>query len=316
MSTLGIDVSDWKRTLNASEINKVKEYALINEEFNNDIKEGVKDFQNLVLQHFESEDGNKNAVALVDAGWTTKSHAPLFNFLKKVGYENVRMFYIGLTSRETKIPLEFVDTFIFNKAKSRGINRQDVYYNRPVETLMMANHGRTRSFKKVNGYVEAVLDPIENTAFIENYFEIYENGIDAFFDEMVQNFSLSSPYHDHRSVAEELIARFWRNPTKDEARIWSQLDWEYDPLGNKTYPLAKPYQFSDAWHAFITGGKPDLYNQFWRGGAEKITSKEQMYVIEKAISARHQYSRFVKILPEGIKKTLAQFGARFTNRSK
>lgn len=313
LKELGFGKSDWDRVLSAQELGRVKHHALSGKKFNRDILQGVQKFQKLVLDHFKNEGDDSRGMALVDAGWTTKSHAPLYNFLKKSGFENVRLFYIGLTARETKIPADVVDTFIFNNAYNRGINRQNVYYNRPVEVLMMANHGRTRSFKKVNGTVEAVLDPVENAEFIENYFELYEKGIEAFFDEMSPNFEWSSPCHDHRSVAEELIARFWRNPTEDEARLWSKLDWEYDPLGKKTYPLAKPYRFKDAWSAFKLGRTPDLYSQFWRGGAEKITSQKEMYVIQKAISVRNFYSRAVRSLPDGIKKGMTKLGGRIIN---
>lgn len=313
LKELGFGKSDWDRVLSAQELRRVKHHALADEKFNRDILQGVQKFQKLVLDHFKNGGDDRRGMALIDAGWSTKSHAPLYNFLKNSGFENVRLFYIGLTARETKIPADVVDTFIFDNANNRGINRHNIYYNRPVEVLMMANHGRTRSFKKVNGTVEAVLDPVENAKFIENYFELYEKGIEAFFDEMSPNFKWSSPYHDHRSVAEELIARFWRNPTEEEARLWSKLDWEYDPLGKKTYPLAKPYRFKDAWRAFKLGRTPDLYSQFWRGGAEKITSQEEMYVIQKAITVRNLCDRTVRLLPDGIKKGITKFGSRFIN---
>ncbi|WP_158607383.1 HAD hydrolase-like protein [Rhodohalobacter sp. SW132] len=311
MKQLGFNESDWDRVLADDELEKIKNHAISDPAFNNEIVQGVKDFQKLTLEHFKDGEKESGSVALIDAGWTTNSHAPFYDFIKKSGYDKVRFFYIGLTAKKTKIPADVVDTFIFNNSVNRGINRQNVYYNRPVETLLMANHGRTRSFVKKNGSVEAVLDPPENREFIEGYFEQYEKGIMAFLEEMVPHFERSTPFHDHRSAAEELITRFWRKPTKDEAQLWSKLDWEYDPLGTKTYPLASPYRYTDAWKTFKEGKLPESYSQFWSGGAEQITPSNELFVMRKAVSARNFVNRVADKLPGTVKDVMIRPAARF-----
>lgn len=308
INKLGIGEQDWDRQLKRSELNQIRSLALEDEQFNTDILEGVKSFQALTYEYFKNGESEKGKAALVDTGWTTNSHYPLYTFLKKNLYPNLNLFYVGMTSRQPKIPLEDVNTFLFNVANDRGLKRKDVNYNRAVESLFLTNHGRTRSFKKVNGSIEAVLDPVENQDFIQKYFDLYKGGIMAFLKEMAPHFMESSPFHDHRFVAEAIIRRFWKDPTEEEARLWSQLEWESDPLGNNKHPLASPYRLKDAWTAFKEGKTPENHLQFWRGGAEMITPKKEKYVIGKAISARNFLGRVVKKLPGGVRTAIYRTG--------
>jgi len=308
LKKLGFDESEWNRPLNDDEIRRVRHLALKNEEFNKDILNGVKEFQKLTKEYLTQNKSSERKIALVDAGWTTNSHYPLYNFLKKLGFKDLRLFYIGLTARETKITVEAVDAFIFDVSRNLGLKRKGVFYNRAIESLLLTKHGRTRSFEKRNGSVLPVLDPVENEQFVRSYFDVYEQGVLAFIKEMAPNLKKSSPFHDHRFVAEALIRRFWKHPTDMEARVWSQLDWESDPLGNTTHPLASPYQFSDAWKAFKSGMPPEKYYQFWSGGAEKITPKWEIFAMRRAINARNVAGRIIKKMPEPVKNRIFRFG--------
>jgi FMN phosphatase YigB (HAD superfamily) len=307
MKNLGFNPADRDkdRELNAGEITKIRDFALHDPHFNEDILRGISDIRDLTLEYFQGEADLAHGTALVDTGWTTNSHAPLYRFLKKSGCTNLRLFYIGLTVTKPKIPAGDIDTFMFNRSANLGIMRKDVYYNRPIESLLMSDQGRTRSFVRDGNEILPVLDPRENEEFVDRYFDVYARGVNAFLQEMVPYFSTASSIHDLRSAAEEIVSRFWKEPTLDEAKVWSKLDWEYDPLGTKTYPLARPYRISDSWSAFRTGEIPECYKQFWKGGAEKLTPKNSMFVIQKFIAGRKFGNRLYRLMPAALKNRIS-----------
>lgn len=285
MKSLGFEDTDWARPLSDAEMGRIQAHALSDERFNTAILGGLREVQALTLEsigNFETDGG----LALVDAGWTTRSHAPLFRFLERAGCGALRLFYIGVTVRETKVRADAVDAFVFDRRRGLGPDKSDVYYNRAVESLFLCDHGRTRSLKKEGAAVVPVLDPVENKWFVDRYFKAYQDGVDSFFEEMGDRLGYSSPIYDMHGVAESIIARFWREPTREEALMWSRLTWEYDPLGTVIYQLARPYAKRDAVRAFRSGKLPECHPQFWWGGARALTSKTNLSLLECVIALR------------------------------
>ena len=283
LKALKFEDKDWNRVLNTDELESIKDFALTNSQFNEAILHDIRAFQETTMEYFRKQGFNPDqGVALIDSGWTTNSHAPLYHFLKQAGCRNLRIFYIGLMSTEPPVSLDVVDTFIFNRASKQGIKRPDIYYARPVESLLMTNHGRTFSFTKKEDRIVPVLDNIENKDYVERFYETYQAGFLEFLKHIVPHLPKTSAIHDHRGLSEQIIARFWNEPTEDEVRVWSTLDWEWDPMGTKKFPLARAYKVTDSWLAFLQGRSPDCYAQFWRAGAEKLTFKPTMMVINLA----------------------------------
>lgn len=288
---LGFNSADWSRVLEEDESQKIRAFALDDKAFNDDIVRSIANFKAMTLEYFKSEGFSADrGVALVDTGWTGRSHYPLYRFLKNQGCENIQLFYLGLTSKEPLVPLDDIRTFLFDNARGTGPKKNKIFYPRPVESLLLSNHGRTRSFlvNRRKKTIEPVLDPIENTEFIEKYYDIYKSGISAFMDAVRKSGAGTCDAEDMPDIAEAIISRFWRDPTKEEVRVWSQLTWEWDPLGTIKYPLARSYQLRDLWIAFQQGRTPDCHGQFWRAGAEKLTPS----VTLKAIRGAGELRRF------------------------
>jgi FMN phosphatase YigB (HAD superfamily) len=296
---LGFVVDDWVRPLDRDEIERIRDHALTDRTFNNALMEGIRVAQDraralLYEQGFDPSSGT----ALVDSGWTTRSHAPLYRFLRKEGCNNLRLFYVGVDTERTAIPASAIDTFIFDRARATGIRSRGVCYPRAVESLLLSDHGRTQSFSTEQGRIVPVLAEPENGELLGEVFPAYKGGILTFLQKATPFIPRAlGAHHDLRELAEGLVARFWLNPTANEARAWGKLTWEHDVLGTAHYPLASPYRLRDVWAAFAQAGYPKHHPQFWSGGALAVTPPWIRRALEGAISIRKACSRVVRGIP-------------------
>jgi len=310
---IGFTPQDWSRMLKDDEFLSIRDHALNDKPFNNALMEGIRTFQDLARGYYAGQgfDPGKK-LALVDSGWTTRSHAPLFQFLENEKAEGLRMFCMGVVMPETAIPLDRIDTFLFNCASKQGIMRRSIFYPRAVETLFLANHGRTVSFRKHNGKVVPVFAEIENEDFIQRYFEPYQGGFSAFMREMIPHLPDEETHYDFRGLAENLIARFWLEPTRDEAGAWSKIEWEWDPQGKVKYPLARAYRFTDMFRAFVQKKFPECHPQFWTGAALRLSSRFHLLALRKAIFLRNGSQRLLGMLPAPLVSFVSRAGRRLT----
>lgn len=311
LAGLGFTQRDWKRPLSTHELGSIRDHALSDPAFGGAILDGLRSSQKLAREYlaqngFDPEVG----IALIDSGWTTKSHAPLFRFLQAEGCRNLRVFYIGVKSEATEIPSEAIDVFLFDRSRQKGVMRDHLYYPRAVETLLLADHGRTVAFRRRDGIVEPVLAELESADFLRQYFDAYRQGLLTFVERASATALDVGRPHDLRQVAERLVARFWLEPSVDEAHLWSQLQWEWDPHGNVTYPLARPYRISDAVRAFTEAGFPECHPQFWAAGARQLTPAPTRHVLSGAIALRRGLSRLLGAMPSALRDPLAALGRR------
>jgi FMN phosphatase YigB (HAD superfamily) len=313
LEAIGLTEADRERELQTSEYERIRQHAIENAAFNRAIMDSIRSFKDLTRDYLAAMgfDPGKG-VALVDSGWTTRSHAPLFNFLKAEKCANLRLFCLGVVMDETAMPIESIETFLFNRASRQGMMRRSVFYPRAAETLLLANHGRTVSFEKKEGKVHPVFSQMENAEFIRKHFNSYEAGFSEFIHRVIPHLPASGAHYDMRGLAESLIARFWLEPTMDEARLWSKLEWEWDPLGKITYPLARAYRMGDAWRAFVQKKYPDCHPQFWSGAALCLTSRFKRTTMRRVISLRWKSERLLRLLPSGPRSLLARIGYRLT----
>ena len=289
MSHCGFTESDFERELNSSEESQVKSAALEDREMNESLMKDLRSYQELNREYL-SEKGvaSGSSVALVDSGWTTRSHRPLFEFLGEMGCREVRLFYIGLDGKNAYVPLDRVETFMFNEVTAKGVRGNEFLYARPLESLFISPEGRTRGFKRAEGKIETVHEDLENPDFVRKFYPTYEGAVRRFLDVMWELDLAVSPLHDMRTVAHLLVQRFWMEPSRAEAAVWSKLSWEWDPLGSRQYPLAKAYQPIDLLKAFRRGRWPVLYDQFWVGGAKSLSDPKLMKLMKIALAVRRR----------------------------
>jgi hypothetical protein len=302
---------DWKRPLSANELGSIREHALSDPAFGRAILDGLRASQALAREYFAGDGFDpEDGVALIDSGWTTKSHAPLFRFLQAEGCRKLRVLYIGVKAETTDIPSEAIDVLLFDRSRRQGVMREHLYYPRAVETLLLADHGRTVAFRRRDGIVEPVLAELESADFLGRYFDAYRQGLLAFVERAKSTPLAVGRPHDLRQVAERLVARFWLEPTAEEARVWSQLRWEWDPHGNVTYPLARRYRISDAPRAFTEVRLPECHPQFWAAGARQLTPAPTRHVLSGAVALRRGLSRLLAAMPTRLREPLAALGRR------
>jgi FMN phosphatase YigB (HAD superfamily) len=281
---LGFGDVDVNRTLSVREIAKIRRHALRTGPFNDALLNDIKAFQDLTKRYLEEhgfDPGQRTAI--IDTGWTTRSHAPLYGFLKNLGCSNLKLFYIGLMTSETRVPLESVEAFIFNCARCNGAIRRDIYYARACEALLFAPDGRTTGFREEGGAVVPVLSAVENSRFIKKFFSHYAGGIRAFLEEAPLGENPCSSRHGLAELAEQIVARFWCEPTVDEARLWSGVKWQWDPQGTVLYPFARAYRLANVWTAFRRHAYPEYYPQFWVAGSLAVSPREVKYMLSLAI---------------------------------
>lgn len=303
----GLSGTDWDHELSDDQLEALRQHALQDEAFNRDIVNDLHAYQDLQRRYFEQQ-GLKpeDGVALVDSGWTSRSHAPLFNFLASMGCENLRLFYIGLIVEEAFVPLESIDTFMFNRATKQGVMSHRMIYTRALETLFTSFHGRTTRFVERNGRVEPVFTTVEDASFVDRYIETYFQAVRAYLDEMQPYVGAFDGIHNTREVSEQVLYRFWEEPTRAEAEAWSQITWEWDPQGQIRHSLARPYALCHCPSAFIEDRAPMLYPQFWVAAAKRLTPPHVLFLLRGAIASRRGLERALSLIPASVRKPVTR----------
>ncbi len=292
---LGFGDADLERILSEEEINRIRSEAIGNPGFNQALLKDIKHFQGLVKRYFEEGGFDPNqGTAIIDTGWTTRSHAPLFNFLKDLGCGNLKLLYLGIMVDKTHIPLESVEAFVFDHARRSGAIRREIYYARPCEALLFAEHGRTIGFKEELGVVVPILDAVENPKSLKKFFFSYSAGIQAFLDRATAGKDGAPSVLGLANLTEQIITRFWCEPTVEEARLWSKMDWQWDPQGRVVYPFARAYRMGDAWQAFRKSAFPECYPQFWVAGSRAISGGAVLSVLAIAIVTSRKLKNITK----------------------
>jgi predicted HAD superfamily hydrolase len=295
LTPLGFTLDDWTRPLQSEERARIRDQALRNQEFNQALWAQVHRAQAHSREYLIGDvvDGDES-IALVDAGWTTKSHAPLFRFLQQLGPARVHMFYFGLVAERPDIPLERVHAFVFDRARRTGVFQRAIEYPRAVETLFLSKDGRTRAFERTGSGVSPVLANTENADFVAQFYDPYESGIRAYLEELTLSLPEDVSIYGADNIAESIVSRFWLNPTEDEARLWSQLEWQWDPAGTVKYPLARPYRVGHVMRAFLQRRHPECGPQFWAAGAFRLTPLMTRNLLAAAILAGRACERPVR----------------------
>ena len=330
LTPLGFGEDTWDRPLSTDEFARVRRHVLENSEFNRALAADLDGFRNLMRAYFQ-EMGvfDSGGAALVDTGWSTTSHAPLFTFLKNEGCRPLRLFYVGMYGKRADVPLQSLDTFLFNRLTAHGPRDPRFEYPRAFETLLMAPHGRTVGFgpampstedvsstpSRTRAGVQARLAGIDNPTFIQKHFALYEAAVLRLVDECVPYLPARKGFHDHRELADAVIRRFWSKPTRDEARLWSGMEWEADQLGTVKYKLARPYRWTDAWKAFAARRYPACYRQFWVDGAVALTPPRTLFVLRLVLFLRRTLGKVARLTPAPIASRARFLGKAVRQRS-
>ncbi len=312
LGEVGLANHDWDAILSNDQLDVIQKHALENEGFNQALLDDLRVYQAQQKQYFMQQGLTpKDGVALIDSGWTTKSHAPLYNFLSSMGCENLRLLYIGLIVEQPHIPSDAVDTFVFNRTTKQGVMSDHMVYTRALETLFTSFHGRTQGFVEQDGKIVPQLAPLEDPAFVSQYTELYIRGFRSFLDQIRPHALEFDAIRNTREIFEQMLRRFWREPTRAEAELWSQLSWEWDPLGQIRHDLSRPYRLRDAIAAFIQNRPPVPYPQFWVGAAKRLTPLPVLGVLSITLKLRRAIDRALRLIPSSLRQAMTRTRRRF-----
>lgn len=298
--------NNWTKRLSGVELAEIKDKILHSKDFNEAVLADIKDTQATMHEYFTLEGFDKNAgMAFVDVGWTTNSHVPFYNFLISQGYENFRMMYFAQTNKKPKIPLPNIEAFIFNKALEKGPCNEGIFYPRAVETLLLTKFGRTEGFHKTAEGIKPIFCAIENADFLDKYYDSYLGGFNDFLENAIASIPTDISHLDFKGPTENIVTRFWKTPSLEEARFWSTLSWEWDPRGNVIHQLARKYQLADMFAAFKQSRLPEPYEQFWIGAAQTLSSSHTLRCINFTVRLRRRLSKIVNLLlPKKLKQKI------------
>jgi FMN phosphatase YigB (HAD superfamily) len=312
LSRAGLSGRGGSDKLSAAELAELKRIAIEDKRINAELLADLRAYQDLQRRYLEQEGLRRGErAALVDTGWTTRSHAPLYDFLVREGHADLRVFYIGLMVEQTKLPHEAIDTFMFDRTAKTGAIRHGMQYPRCLETLLLSSDGRTCGFEQDADTVAARFEPLEDRAFVERYYGAYEEGVRAFLQRVAEAEEDADSLGDPHGLAEEIASRFWLRPTRPEAELWSQLAWEWDPHGDVKFTLARSYRPADVWRAFAQRGYPEVQQQFWIAAAKRLTPATILWPMRLAIHARRALMRAGNILPDAWAKRLTRWRRRW-----
>lgn len=298
LNPLGFSSEDSSRKLTESEIGTIKAAAIEEGPLKEGLELALTNHRANFEQYLEEKDFDFTlSTALIDTGWTTRSHAPLFDFLTAKGCDALALFYIAVLVPKPSIPEESLEAFLFDETKRQGSRHWNMYFPRPFETLLFADHGRTLRFEIQFGKAVPILSKCENEEFINQYFATYSEGISCFLDEILRMPIRRSELSSLPIIAEGLIARFWLQPTKEEAQVWSSLQWEWDPQGRVRYPLARPFLLTDSRAALSQKTLPECHPQFWIAGSEALTPPWKAKTLRGIASISRRCHSTAKKLP-------------------
>lgn len=313
---LGFGEADLEKPLADHELESVRRAAIDDPAFNAALTADLKAYRERFSRYLKQEGFDPEmGTALVDSGWTTRSHAPLFRFIEGLGCRKLKLLYIGVMVDETHVPVESVEAFVFDMARRRGPISRTIYYARPCEALLFAEHGRTIGFEVKGERVVPVLAEPENPKALKEGFESYHGGILAFLRQVISTMDGGPGPFGVADLAQQVISRFWCEPTVEEARAWAKMDWQWDPQGRVTYPFARKYRLTDLGKAFVQRRCPQCYPQFWVAGSAALTGKRVLLAIRATGKiARHIHDLFRR-LPGPIRRSMKRM-IRLVRRGK
>jgi FMN phosphatase YigB (HAD superfamily) len=280
----------------------VKRHVIEDPELHAAVSAGITHLQDMMLQHLRDLGlRHGEPVGLIDAGWSGRSHGPLYLFLQSRNASSVTMFYAGHPVVGTFQPLfdpGDVETLLFNEHSRLGYCNfyftpslniapmLDISYPQTVEMLCHADHGRTVSFRSDDGKVAPTLRPHENQEFVAAVFPTYRSAVLACVEAIHARRSLLPPYDNFSHIAQRICERFWLRPTRTEAALWQRWMWANDPHDRELFSITRPYRVRDAVAVLWSGRLPHLQPQFWTSAALILSPRPTQLILKAALTIR------------------------------
>lgn len=200
-------------------------------------------------------------LGMVDIGWSGQQSAMISAAIDDgVGARPaIRHLHLGATHRPPLLAPVSIEPFLFEPGDAPVNNPVGLY-----ELLSATSEPGMAGLREMqDGSIEPVLrpsGPAEKSAVAEPLLRLVIDVV----EQMVSNLRPSHLEADLRPLLKELAARFWFEPTHEEAAAWGALPWEVDSSGFIVRPFSDPITMRELPFTLRPGG---LLGRQWSTGA-------------------------------------------------
>jgi len=242
--------------------------------------------------------GQDAPAGLVDVGWKGSIHAMINHIAETNALRDDPLWggFFGLVPSEHGFA-SCREAFFFDVTRGDGEDplRPGSSIYGLMEAFCAADHGTVTGYRcDADGRVVPVLEPTWGHRMEAWGLDVVTATVDAFIDAFTFDGEFGRVYQALRTPLAEIITRFWRDPTAEEAKAFGQFPRE---LGQGDEIHSEPFAMSYRWRdvlAFAKHGreadKALGHHYTWHEGSMAITSP----LVQHAIRAVLRSGRTVK----------------------
>jgi hypothetical protein len=210
-------------------------------------------------------------LGMVDIGWSGQQSAMISAAANALTAQPIRHFHLGATRRAPLVVPASIEPYLFDSGGASVPNPVGLYelFSATSERGMAGLHETS------DGRIEPSLRPprpTDRSAVTEPLGRLVAEVVEQLLVEL-------RPAHveaDLRPLLKELAARFWFEPTHEEATAWGALPWEVDSSGFIIRPFAEPISARELPFALRPGG---LVGRQWSPGAVARSSQPVRWLL-------------------------------------
>jgi FMN phosphatase YigB (HAD superfamily) len=288
LTTIGLDVGQWRRALSAPERDRLR--ALFQQaEVRACIEQRAAEKRRLVLRYLAQEQVlTSGAWGVVDLGWYGSMQKALAALVSSAGGSIPVGFYFGLFQGP------IVDTcalsreaFYFDERSATGYLRAVPDIIPLMEMLCAGDHGTVVDFVERDGAVEPMLKEPINHRVVDWGLPLVRRTIAAFVDNLVVDAALVNPWADVRDPITDGLRAFWVRPSAAIARAWADFPWE-DGLGRESYwiTLARGYRWPEVARAVWRRRVDPHHRAAWLAGSLMVSPRGIRFALARVIQLR------------------------------
>ncbi|MBI3997029.1 MAG: hypothetical protein HY352_05150 [Candidatus Omnitrophica bacterium] len=268
----GFDERNWNRNLLSSERRRLR--ALFKDEaFRAAVLERIAQQRRLTLRYFRQEglcDGRPSV--LVDMGWTGSLQNAAGELVREAGGCLTGGLYFGIRHDARRNHFGFRHAYLFDESHGGLTAAMRMKLIRVLELFTAADHGTVMGYEETGAGIRPQLREAHNQQALDWGLPLVRQVVLRVADELMLDETLVNPQADLRRVTEQLLSRFWLEPTRTEAEAWGACPWE-DGLGALSYSMAfaRRYRWRDSAKAWLAGELPSHHRGAWPHGSLVLT---------------------------------------------
>jgi glycosyltransferase involved in cell wall biosynthesis/FMN phosphatase YigB (HAD superfamily) len=221
-------------------------------------------------------------LGMVDVGWSGQQAAMISSAVAHAfgPQSDIRHLHLGAVDQAPRLAPTSIETFLFDAG--------DTPVNNPVGLYELfsatSEPGMAGLREMPDGRIEPLFrppGPAERTAVADPLRRL----VVEVAEELVGHIRPAHRDADLRPLLKGLAARFWFEPTHEEADAWGSLPWEVDSSGLIVRPFAEPITASELPFVLRPGG---LQGRQWSPGAVARSPLPVRWLLDGPVRRRTQ----------------------------